>query len=100
LNHFLKVNATIYAPTKVAVQYNQRSDHTPDDIAGASDRAGFIDAPDINAKKRISGPTIPPMTKGPKTLSPLVYTTNNITPISKAEAKTSIPNINDNGRSS
>ena len=97
MNHFLTVIATIDAPTKVAVQYNQRSDHTQDNIAGANDRAGFIDAPDKNAKKKISSPTIPPMTKGPKPHSPLVYTTNNITPISKAEAKTSIPNINDNG---
>ena len=33
----------------------------PDNKAGASERAGFIEAPDINAKKKISNPTIAPI---------------------------------------
>ena len=34
-------------PTNVAVQYNHRLVHTSDNNAGANERAGFIDAPDI-----------------------------------------------------
>jgi hypothetical protein len=49
---FLYINAIIPVPTNVAVQYNHRSVHIPDNTAGANDRAGFIDAPDINAKKQ------------------------------------------------
>ena len=30
-------------------------------MAGANERAGFIDTPDINAKKNMSKPTIPPI---------------------------------------
>jgi hypothetical protein len=37
----------------VALQYNQRLSRTPEVKAGASERAGFIDAPDINARKNI-----------------------------------------------
>ena len=44
----------------------------PDNKAGANERDGFIDAPDINAKKSISKPTIPPITIAPKPLKPLV----------------------------
>ena len=51
LKYFLKVNAIIDVPAKVAVQYNHRLLNMPDNKAGASERAGFIDAPDINAKK-------------------------------------------------
>jgi DNA polymerase elongation subunit (family B) len=36
-------------PTKVALQYNQRLLNVPETKAGASERAGFIDAPEINA---------------------------------------------------
>ena len=38
-------------PINVALQYNHRLSRTPETKAGASERAGFIDAPDINAKK-------------------------------------------------
>ena len=47
-------------PTKVALQYNQRLLNAPEIIAGPNERAGFIDAPDINARKNMSSPTIPP----------------------------------------
>ena len=47
---FLYINAITEVPTNVAVQYNHRSVHTPDNNAGANERAGFIDAPDIKAK--------------------------------------------------
>ena len=71
----------------MAVQYNQRFPNTPDNKAGASERAGFIEAPDINAKKKISNPTIPPIANPPNPFKPFVYTTIKITAISKAEAK-------------
>jgi hypothetical protein len=45
--------ATIDVPINVALQYNQRLSRTPEVKAGASERAGFIDAPDINARKNI-----------------------------------------------
>ncbi len=48
-NFFLYVHAITEVPTNVAVQYNHRSVHTPDSNAGANERAGFIDAPDIKA---------------------------------------------------
>ena len=60
-NFFLYINAITEVPTNVAVQYNHRSVHTPDNNAGANERAGFIDAPDIKAKNKISNPTIPPI---------------------------------------
>jgi hypothetical protein len=53
----------------VALQYNQRLS-SPEVKAGASERAGFIDAPDINAKKNMSRPTIPPMTSPLYPLNP------------------------------
>jgi hypothetical protein len=34
---------------------------TPETRAGAKERAGFIEAPDMNAKKKISNPTMPPI---------------------------------------
>ncbi len=48
-------------PTKVAVQYSHRSANTPDNRDGVNERAGFMDAPDIKAKNKISSPTIPPI---------------------------------------
>ena len=80
-------------PINVALQYNHRLSRTPETNAGASERAGFIDAPDINAKKNISSPTIPPMTSPPYPLNPLVKTTSTITDINNADANTSITNI-------
>jgi hypothetical protein len=53
----------------------------PDNKARANERAGFIDAPDINAKKGMSKPTIPP-----KPLKPFACATNEFTVTSKAEA--------------
>ena len=44
-NFFLYINAITEVPTNVAVQYNHRSVHTPDNNAGANERTGFIDAP-------------------------------------------------------
>lgn len=81
----------------VAVQYNHRLDHVPDIKAGAKERAGFIDAPDIKDKKNISSPTIPPIAIPPKPLRPFVCTTINITIISNAVASISIPNIKGSG---
>ena len=61
-------------PTKVAVQYSHRlSTIPPDNKAGANERAGFIDAPDINAKKNMSKPTIPPITIPLKPLNPFIH---------------------------
>ena len=72
-NFFLTRRATIDVPINVALQYNHRLPITPEVMAGDNDRAGFIDAPDINAKKNMSRPTIPPMTSPPNHLNPLVY---------------------------
>ena len=97
-NFFLTRKAAIDVPIKVALQYNHRLPITPEVMAGANDRAGFIDAPDINARKNMSRPTIPPMTSPPYPLNPLVYTTVTITAINKADANTSIPNIVGSGK--
>ena len=71
-NLFLTRKATIDVPTKVALQYNHRFPITPDVMAGANDRAGFIEAPDMNARKNISSPTIPPITSPPYPFNPFV----------------------------
>ena len=48
---------------KVAVQYSHRFSTIPhDNKAGANERAGFIDAPDTRAKKKMSKPIIAPTT--------------------------------------
>lgn len=98
LKYFLNAKETIDVPTNVAVQYNQMLVHIPDNRTGARDRAGFMEAPDIEARKKISNPTIPPIAIGPNPLNPFVKTTSNIIPISNAEAKTSMPNIEYNGK--
>ncbi len=66
-------------PIKVAVHYIHRF-HTipPDNKAEAKDLTGFIDAPDINAKKNMSNPTIAPITLPPKPLRPFGYTTTSM----------------------
>jgi hypothetical protein len=89
--------AIVDVPIKVAVQYNHKFVITPETTAGARERAGFIEAPDINAKKNISRPTIPPITIPLNPFRPLVYTTTKITAISRAEASISIPNIRGRG---
>jgi hypothetical protein len=89
--------AIVDVPIKVAVQYNHKFVITPETTAGARERAGFIEAPDINAKKNISRPTIPPITIPLNPIRPLVYTTAKITAISRAEASISIPNMRGRG---
>ncbi len=49
-------------PTKVAVRYNHKSLICPEKIAGASDLTGFIEAPEIKDKKKMSSPIIAPIT--------------------------------------
>ena len=61
--------------------------------AGAKERAGFIEAPEMKDKKKIFKPTIPPMASPLKPLNPPVYTTTRITAIRRADAKTSTPKI-------
>lgn len=61
LNFFFNISATIDVPINVADQYSHKSPIEPDNSAGAKDRAGFIDAPEMSAKKNISKPTIPPI---------------------------------------
>ena len=94
---FLKIKATIDVPIKVAVQYSHKFVITPDNTAGARERAGFIDAPDMNAKKNMSKPTIPPITIPLKPFRPSVYTTTRITTINSPDASISIPNIRGRG---
>jgi hypothetical protein len=89
--------AIVDVPIKVAVQYNHKFVITPETTAGARERAGFIEAPDINAKKNISRPTIPPITIPLKPLKPLVYTTTRITAIKSPDASISIPNMRGKG---
>jgi hypothetical protein len=72
MNFFLKVAAMIEIPINVADQYSHRLPNTPDIKAGANERAGFMDAPEINAKKKMSSPTIPPIAIPPKPLRPFV----------------------------
>ena len=50
-NLFLNNRAIMEVPINVADQYNHKSPTEPDNKAGARERAGFIDAPDIKAKK-------------------------------------------------
>jgi hypothetical protein len=61
-NFFLTNKATIEVPINVALQYSHRLSRTPEVKGGASERAGFFEAPDINARKNMSSPTIPPIT--------------------------------------
>lgn len=56
------MNAINDVPINVAVQYNHRLSNTPDNKAGSRERAGFIDAPEIKPKNKISKPTMPPIT--------------------------------------
>ncbi len=65
------MSATIDVSMNVAVQYSHRFPSIPDNRAGANERAGFMDAPDINAKKKISKPTIPSIASQPKPFNPL-----------------------------
>ena len=71
-NTLLNIIATIDVPMNVADQYSHKLLRTPDTSAGAKERVGFIEAPDINAKKNISNPTMPPIAMPPKPLSPIV----------------------------
>ena len=82
-NFFLTIKETIESPINVALQYNHRLLRTPEVRAGANEHAGFIDAPDINTKKKISSQTIPPTTSPPYPLNPLVWTTTTITAINR-----------------
>ncbi len=88
------MTADVLDPTKVAVKYNHRSFTYPDTNAGARDLAGFIDAPETNAKKKMSRPTIQPIMILPNPRNPLLCTTNKITDINNAVAKISTPTIN------
>lgn len=60
----------------MATQYSHRLSRTPEARDGANERAGFIDAPDINIKKNMSSPTIPSITSQPDPLNPFLYTTS------------------------
>ena len=80
-NLFRNITATIEVPIKVALQYSHKLTNTPESTAGARERAGFIETPDMNAKRNISRPTIPPITIPLRPFKPLVYTTTKITAI-------------------
>ena len=70
---FLNINATADVPIKVADQYNHKSPTDPDKSAGARDRAGFIEAPEMRAKKNMSRPTMPPIAMPLNPRSPFVW---------------------------
>jgi hypothetical protein len=61
-NLFRNITAIIEVPIKVALQYSHKLTNTPENNAGAREQDGFIEAPDMNAKKKMSRPTIPPIT--------------------------------------
>lgn len=75
----LKEIAEIEVPINVTVPYNDKSPTNLESNAGASDLAGFIDAPDMNPKKKISEPIIPPIAIPLNPFKPFVYTTSKIT---------------------
>jgi hypothetical protein len=83
----------------VADQYNHKSKVEPDRKAGAKDRAGFMEATEINDKKKISNPTIAPIAIPLKPFSPFGYTTTRMTTIKRAEAAISTPKITNTGKS-
>ena len=89
--------AAIEVPINAVVQYNHKSPTDPESNAGARGLAGFIDSPDMNPKKKISKPIIPPITIPLNPFNPFVYT-RKITIISREEGKTSIPNITGSGK--
>ena len=97
INFLCKSKATTEVPINVALQQSHKLVDTPDNTAGARDRAGFMEAPDMNAKKNISRPTIPPIAIPLKPFRPLVYTTTRITAINSPDASISIPNMRDKG---
>ena len=68
----LNIKATIDVPMNVADQEGHRLFNTPEISAGVKERAGFIEAPDMNAKKNISNPIIPPIAIPLNPLNPLV----------------------------
>ena len=70
-----KCNCCNYSSYKWCCQYSHKFSTTPDNNAGARARAGFIDAPEINDKNKISNPTIPPIATPLNPLKPFVYTT-------------------------
>ena len=92
------MKAIIEVPTNVADQYSHKSPTEPEIRAGAKDLAGFMDAPEINEKKKMFNPTIPPIAIPLKPFNPFACTTNKITTISSAEAATSILNITNIGK--
>jgi hypothetical protein len=96
-NLFRNITATIEVPIKVALQYSHKLTNTPENNAGARERAGFIEAPDMNDKKNISRPTIPPITIPLRPFRPLVYTTTKITDINSPDASISTPNMRGRG---
>lgn len=51
-NSFLTIKATQLVPMNVADQFNQRSRTESEIKAGASERAGFMEAPEIKDKKK------------------------------------------------
>lgn len=65
------ITAIIEVPIKVALQYSHKLTNTPENNAGARERTGFIEAPDMNAKKNISRPSIPPITIPLRPFKPL-----------------------------
>jgi len=82
---YLKEIAAIEVPINAVVQYNHKSPTDPESNAGARGLAGFIDAPDINPKKKISKPIIPPIAIPLNPYNPFVYITSKITIFSKEE---------------
>lgn len=58
-------------PTNGADRYNHRFSTLPESTAGATDLIGFIEAPEINERKKISKPTIEPIAMPLRPLRPL-----------------------------
>ena len=84
----------IEEPMKGAVQYNHKLSKIPVVNAGAKERIGFIDAPEMGPRKNTSNATIPPTTA--LTITTCTFLTESISkipPIKNTVARISIPNI-------
>ena len=80
---------------KGAVQYSHKSSIIPVTNDGASERIGFIDAPEIEPKKNTSRATVPAIIVLIKMVcSPFMLTAINILPIKNIVARISTPKNN------
>ena len=100
LNFLRTSKVTAELPINVAVLLSRKLSMTPERRPGANDLVGFIDAPEMKARKKILRPTMPLITRPPKPRRPWYGLPNNGCVINRAVAKTSIPKTNGEDRNS